>query len=220
MTKNLRITKKWLRKNFACQDAYKWYCKQNTTDLFELVKRAKKEKKYDWINWVITRKMTKRQCAQYAIYAAEKVLHIYEKKYPDDSRPRLAIEAAKMYLRNQNNKNIYAIDAAADVADAAASDAAAADATIDAAAFAAAFAASSVADAVDATASVAVADASVAIDAAYAVADAIDAVADAVDAVDSAYIASADNKLYNQIINYGLRLLRKNNGGRLAHNAK
>ena len=35
-----------------------------------------------------------------AIFAAEKVIGLYEKQYPGDDRPRKAIEAAKAYLEN------------------------------------------------------------------------------------------------------------------------
>lgn len=35
-----------------------------------------------------------------AIFAAEQVISVYEKKYPNDERPRKSIEAAKAYLEN------------------------------------------------------------------------------------------------------------------------
>ena len=41
---------------------------------------------------------TKEDSVELAIYAAELVIDIYEKKYPNDDRPRKAIEAAKKYL--------------------------------------------------------------------------------------------------------------------------
>lgn len=40
-----------------------------------------------------------------AIFAAEQVIDIYEKKYPDDKRPRAAIEAAKAFLKNPSEEN-------------------------------------------------------------------------------------------------------------------
>ena len=46
-----------------------------------------------------------------AIFSAESVLGIFEKKYPNDTRPRVAIEAAKAYISNPTD--------AADAADAA-----------------------------------------------------------------------------------------------------
>ena len=49
------------------------------------------------------------------LYAAEQVLEIFEKKYPDDKRPRLAIEAARAVLKKDTKINrdaAYAADAA------------------------------------------------------------------------------------------------------------
>jgi hypothetical protein len=41
---------------------------------------------------VASRLMTKEQCAKAAIKIAESVLHIYEKRFPNDDRPRKALE--------------------------------------------------------------------------------------------------------------------------------
>ena len=48
----------------------------------------------------------------WAIYCAEAVLHIFEDKYPDDDRPRKAIEAAKNYLKHPTEENRNAANAA------------------------------------------------------------------------------------------------------------
>jgi hypothetical protein len=61
----------------------------------------------------------KEESVKLAIFAAELVIGIYEEKYPNDDRPRKAIEAAREYLKNPD---------AADAADAAR----AADAAVDA----------------------------------------------------------------------------------------
>ena len=64
-----------------------------------------------------------------AIQCAEKVLFIFEEKYPNDDRPRKAIEAAKVYLANPTEENrVAAADAADDAGDAADAADAAADA--------------------------------------------------------------------------------------------
>ena len=63
---------------------------------------------------------TKEDSVNLAIYAAELVIDIYEKKYPNDDRPRKAIEAAEAYLKNPSADAAYAADAAADAARAAA----------------------------------------------------------------------------------------------------
>ena len=48
---------------------------------------------------------TKKDSVVLAIYSAELVLANYEKEYPNDKRPRKAIQAAKKVLKNDNEKN-------------------------------------------------------------------------------------------------------------------
>ena len=71
-----------------------------------------------WSNMMIVKryKWTKKMSVSLAIYAAELVLKIYEKKYPKDTRPRCAIAAAKAYLKNPCEKTKDAAHAAADAA--------------------------------------------------------------------------------------------------------
>jgi hypothetical protein len=98
---------------------------------------------------------TKADSVALAIYAAELALPIFEKKNPDDKRPRAAIEAAKAWLQDPSSAAAaHAADAAAHAADAAAH--AAAYAAADAAAHAAA-AAAAAADAAHAAAAYAAA---------------------------------------------------------------
>ncbi|MDE2021088.1 MAG: hypothetical protein KGJ13_12190, partial [Patescibacteria group bacterium] len=82
-----------------------------------------------------------------AIFAAEQVISIYEKKYPDDDRPRKAIQTAKEYLKDPTKKNAYAAYAAANAAKAAANAANAAYAANAANAAYAAYAAANAANA-------------------------------------------------------------------------
>ena len=49
--------------------------------------------------------MSKEQHVQYDVYSAELVLPLFEKEYPDDDRPRLAIEAAKKCLVDPSEEN-------------------------------------------------------------------------------------------------------------------
>ena len=133
---------------------------------------------------------------RFAILCAEEVLPIFEAEFPEDPRPREAIEAAKEYLKNPTAA--YAADAA-DAADAAAYAAAAAayaaDADADADA-AAAYAASRAADAAAAARAAYAARAADAADAAAyaarAAAYAARAAADAARAVDADADAARD----------------------------
>jgi hypothetical protein len=87
---------------------------------------------------------TKKQNQQIAILSAEIVLFLYEKQYPNDNRPRKAIEAAKQYLEGTINRNklklkkesaAYAAYAAAHAAAAIAAAAAASSSSSAAAAY-------------------------------------------------------------------------------------
>jgi len=116
-----------LKKQRACKEGLAWIKGQKDKSVKSLFIQALKEKKYQDINWAISRLLKKDDKTRYAIYAAEQVLSIFEKEYPKDKRPRLAIKAAENYLKNptQENKNAaanaaYAAYAAANAANAAA----------------------------------------------------------------------------------------------------
>ena len=148
-----RVNEKRLRAMRACVDG-RDYVVNNCpyTDSAKVVEWLIKEGKLDWANWLIVMVMECKQYLAYAIYSAEQVIDIYENKYPDDDRPRKAIEVTRQVLKRDTKKNravaavaaaaaAYADDAAEYAADAAyyAADAAhAADAAY-AAAYAAAY---------------------------------------------------------------------------------
>ena len=96
----MTITQQQLKDWSACADGYKWACgilKDKPMEVKNFLKITA-DHRLDWANWVIVRVMTYDQYVKYAVFAAEQVIKIYEDKYPDDKRPRLAIEAARKYL--------------------------------------------------------------------------------------------------------------------------
>jgi hypothetical protein len=70
--------------------------------------------------WVLLKVCTCTQRVQLGCDFAERVLHLFETKYPNDSRPSNAIQAAKRGYSNTTAYAAYAADAAAYAADAAA----------------------------------------------------------------------------------------------------
>jgi hypothetical protein len=124
----MKLTLNWLKRHNACEEAVEAFQSQSETDVIKILKKLIIIN-IDWADWLIVRKMNKRQKIMYAVYAAEQVIHMYEQKYPDDTRPRKAIEAAKKYLKRPSEKNKHA------AADAAYAAAYAADAAADAAAY-------------------------------------------------------------------------------------
>ena len=155
--KQWRVDREWLKEHNACPDGLKWWCKHcegKTTrqQLLTLVKYRD-----DWSWWVLTKFLTVKQNRQLAVFAAKEVLPIFEKKFPDDKRPRKAIEAAEKVIECNTGENRAAAWAAA--GDAAAADADAACGAARDAAKAAAYGAAWAADAARAAAAWAAADA-------------------------------------------------------------
>jgi hypothetical protein len=152
-----KITVDYLKEINACSEAVEAYAEHGKEyDIISLIKlMIKKKYRLDWANWLIVRSMTYKQYVSYAVFAAEQVIHLFEKKYPNNRRPRNAIKAAKKCIKNPSVENKKAAYAAADAAYAAA-DAAAAHAAYAAAhatahaAYAAAYAAADAAYAADA----------------------------------------------------------------------
>ena len=190
------IDKSWLEKFDACREGINWY-EQNidksiaAKELIDLLLKTDDLKKIHWTNWLLSRLFSKKQKIQYAIYAAELVLHLFENKYPNDKRPREAIEAAKKYLNDNDNIKSAAANAAA-----AANAVNAVNAAY--AAYAAAESAAAAVNAVDAA------------NAAYAAAESAAAAVNAVNATNTAYAAAVARKeTLLKIINYGIELLIK-----------
>ncbi|MFH1640494.1 MAG: putative immunity protein, partial [Candidatus Omnitrophota bacterium] len=162
-----------------------WWDKKERNAV-EVLRLLIKQKKYDWANWTIVRVMDYKQYVSYAVYAAKQVIDIYEKEYPDDKRPRQAIEAANKCIKNPSKKNkdaALAAEYAAYAANAANAAYAAAANAANAAAYAAY--AANVEYAANAAAYAAFA--------AYAAA---------------AYAANAKKELQLKILQYGIKLLQ------------
>ena len=140
----MKITDKWLKEKGACKSDTEWFCntfKTGTTEK-ELIEKLIEAEKTDWAWWYLKKVLPKEQSVKIAIYAAEQVIKAFEKKYPEDDRPRKAIEAAKAYSKNPCNETAYAaVDVTYAAANAAATAAAEAAAEAAYAATAAAYAA-------------------------------------------------------------------------------
>ena len=107
----MRISKAWLEKQDACSDGIDWWEECGETDGIGVVKLLMLEKKYDWANWLIVRVMDDdkkngyKMYVAYGVFAAEQVIHLFEEKYPNDKRPRQAIEVAKACIEKPSKEN-------------------------------------------------------------------------------------------------------------------
>jgi hypothetical protein len=109
-----KITEAWLKEKSACSEVIVWFLGQKETEGVRVLRDLMKADTFQWANWLICRLMDKPNQVRYAIFAAECVLEIFEKKHPKDNRPRKAIEAAKSWLENPSNETKKAdADAAA-----------------------------------------------------------------------------------------------------------
>ena len=101
-----KITIEWLKSKDACHDGLDWFVEQGKeVEPIPLLYLLIKKNQLDWANWLIVRVMDYKQYVSYAVYAAEQVIDIFEKKYPDDKHPREAIEAAKKCIKNPSDEN-------------------------------------------------------------------------------------------------------------------
>jgi hypothetical protein len=121
-----------------CADAYKFAVKCKTVrKAWDTCPRA------DWLLWLLARvqPLSRKQAVTFACQCAMQVLPVFEKRFPDDNRPRLAIKAAQAFLVDPSDKNKQAAAAEAAAWAAAASAEAWAEAAAAAAAEPAAWAA-------------------------------------------------------------------------------
>ena len=91
----------------------------------KILKDLMEEKQWDYFRWLVVRVMSHAQKVEWAVFSAEQVIDIFEKKYPNDQRPRKAIQAAKDWLCNPSVESSAAAREARRAADAAAYAAAA-----------------------------------------------------------------------------------------------
>ncbi len=169
------INLKMMQEKDACDDATNKIRTLVGDNDISLVRALDATDIQDAFWWFRRNELTSDQARDLRLLAcdyAEHVVHIFEDKYPDDNRPRTAIEVARLYANGQATKEELekaqsTADAAARDADAAADDDADADAA-DADAAAADAAASYAAYASYAAASYAAAYAAYAADAAAA----------------------------------------------------
>ena len=98
----MKITRNFLKEKSACIEGMLWVKKNDLIGLedIQFIKELMTANKLNWANWLIVRVMNYNQYVAYAIFAAEQVIDLYEKKYPEDKRPRQAIEAARRCLNS------------------------------------------------------------------------------------------------------------------------
>lgn len=112
----MKTTLEELQRLEACKEGVSWFKKQKNKDTKAILLKLIKEKHFDWANWYVAKLFTHSQAVQYSVYSAEIVIKEFEKVFPEDKRPRQAIEAAKAWLKAPTEENRSAAWSAAESA--------------------------------------------------------------------------------------------------------
>jgi hypothetical protein len=109
------VTKEKLIELNACEEGIEFLEDHNMLGepLTDVIKFGIAHEQYVYCNWLIVRWMDYKQRVSYAVFAAEQCIENYETSYPDDDRPRQAIEAAKICIENPSAENKEAAKSAA-----------------------------------------------------------------------------------------------------------
>ena len=109
----IKITKKWLKSNRIRWSNYDVFNNLNLVNLYldDVVKKLIELKKYDTANWLFAYSLTKVNRLKYAVNAAELVLPLFEKEYPNNYSPRKAVSYTKMWIESIENINKLKIKA-------------------------------------------------------------------------------------------------------------
>ena len=110
---NKKITTEFLQSINACQSGIDQVAKYENKEPVAVIRQLVADDHWDWANWLLPRLMDYKGYVSYAVFAALQVIDIYEKKYPNDKRPRLAIEAAQRCIDDPSKKNKLEAEAAA-----------------------------------------------------------------------------------------------------------
>ena len=80
----VKITKKWLKEQGACSAGVDWFMAFGKTDSVDVISGLLEAERFNWANWLIVRLLDRKNHIRYAIFAAEQVISIFEKKCPED----------------------------------------------------------------------------------------------------------------------------------------
>ena len=86
------ITKRWLKKHEACEDAVEWYLTQKDKSEGSLFKACIKEGYLDWANWTIARKLNKKNKINIPVIKRPELPVIKKKTPPPETgKTRIAL---------------------------------------------------------------------------------------------------------------------------------
>jgi hypothetical protein len=101
----MRVTLKQLKDLKACESGIAWFKGQKKREVKSVLRHCVADGKFSYANWFVTRLFTKPRAVAYSIFASEQCLKEFEILFPNDKRPRQAIEAAKTWLKSPTEEN-------------------------------------------------------------------------------------------------------------------
>ena len=105
--------RKLLNELNACQEAKDWVGTKTQRQAWQECERG------DWLLWLAAKQEgrpgwpDRKQIVKAACACAETVLHLFEEKYPNDGRPRKAIEVARAWAEDKATLDEVILAAAA-----------------------------------------------------------------------------------------------------------
>lgn len=102
----MKITTELVKTFNPCKDRFHNYQTNYPNSDLHIVDFLKLENiTYNDKIWVWKKVATINEAALFGLKCADSVLHIFEDKYPNDKRPRLALDSVRTYLDNPTEEN-------------------------------------------------------------------------------------------------------------------
>ena len=101
----MKITKEWLREQNACSNGVNWFLTYKFTSPISITKALIKDARFQWAAWLLTHLFSLKQNVLFSCFSAKTSLKYFEQKYPNDKRPRLAIETAMKWAKCPTEEN-------------------------------------------------------------------------------------------------------------------
>ena len=116
----MKLTKENLVSYRACPKGLAWYeasgCPETVEETISLLLASGEQEILSWSNWLLSKVLSRDGKFRYALFAARDVLSDFEDKYPNDARPRNAIDAAEKFLTDPTDENKLVAELAAELA--------------------------------------------------------------------------------------------------------
>ena len=100
------IDVKWMEKKDACTSGIEWFKEHGKRSMKATMLELAIQEEFSNLGWLIEKALqNKKEAVTLAIFSASRCIQAFEKEYPNDDRPRKAIEAAQAWLDDPTEEN-------------------------------------------------------------------------------------------------------------------